>query len=94
MSTKWTYHKERGFANYFFFENLIRVKKPLIKVDLIYQLPKYPISYFFESSWVLFEGVFSLWVSLTTLTCCHCHFDFVITNNTKKTELNSGETFI
>ena len=31
----------------------------------MYQLPKCPCSYFIASAGVLFEGAFSLWVSLT-----------------------------
>ena len=37
VTTKWTYHKERSFAsNYFIF----------LRIDLMYQLPKCPFSYF------------------------------------------------
>ena len=44
---KWIYHKERNFTNnYFLFSKILFQFKNLIKrVDLMYQLPKYPYSY-------------------------------------------------
>ena len=48
VSTKWTYHKERSFAsNYFIVSKiLIQFKNLLQRVDLVYELPKCPYSYF------------------------------------------------
>ena len=48
VSTKWTYHKELGFAsNYFISLKIVfQFKKLLQGVDLMYQKPKYPYSYF------------------------------------------------
>ena len=47
-TTKWTYHKEWGFAsNYFIFlENLFQFSNLLKRVSLMYQRPKYTYSYF------------------------------------------------
>ena len=48
VSTKWTYHIERSLAsNYFIFlEILFQFKNQLRRVDLMYQRPKCPYSYF------------------------------------------------
>ena len=56
-STKWTYHKELAFASDYYifvclFENLIWVWERLI---------------LFISASVLFEGIFSPWISLKDL---------------------------
>ena len=63
VSTKWTYHKERSFAsNYFIFlKVLFQLKNLFQRVDLMYQMPRF---LFFVSAGVLFDGAFSLWVSL------------------------------
>ena len=47
-STKWTYHKEQSFAsNYFIFSKILFQFKNLVeRVDLMYQPPKCPYSYF------------------------------------------------
>ena len=65
VSTKWAYHKERRFAsNYFIFlKNLFQLKNLLWKVDLMYKR-QMPIFVLFVSGGVLFDGAFSLWVSL------------------------------
>ena len=48
--SKWTCHKEHSFASiYFFFETLFQYKNLLWRVDLKYQLPKYPCSYFMKA---------------------------------------------
>ena len=48
VSTKWTYHKGGSFAsNYLIFlKILFQFKNLLYRVDLIYQRPKCPYSYF------------------------------------------------
>ena len=48
ISSKWTYLKEWGFSrNYFIFlEILLYIKNDLKSVDLMYQWPKCPCSYF------------------------------------------------
>ena len=68
-STKKTYHKEWRFAsNYFIFSEILFVFKILVlRVDLMYQPPKMSIFMLFQSVGVLFEGAFSLWVSLTKI---------------------------
>ena len=73
-TTKWTYHKEWSFAiNYFnFLENLFQFYNLLKSVNLIYQRPKCPYSYF-SLSWSLILGCFFL-VSLKLATT-----DFLIT---------------
>ena len=47
-TTKWTYHKERGFAgNWFiYFKILFQFKNLLQSVDLFYQQPIYPYLHF------------------------------------------------
>ena len=47
-TTKWTYHKEWSFAsNYFIFlENFFQFQNLLKRVNLMYQQPKCPYSYF------------------------------------------------
>ena len=66
VSTKVTYHKERSFAsNYFiFFENFVTVLEPLIKSWFDVPPTQMPIFVLFVSAGVLFDGAFSLWVSL------------------------------
>ena len=51
VTTKWTYHKERSFAsNYFIFlKILFQFKNFLHWLDLMYQQPKYPYSYFLQA---------------------------------------------
>ena len=68
-STKWTYHNEWSFArNYFIFlKILFQFKNVLKRVDLMYQRSRYPYSYFSEAPGVLFDGAFSLLVSLNKL---------------------------
>ena len=50
VSTKWNYHKEGSFArNYFIFlKVLLQFKNPFkhLRVNLMYQLPNCPCSYF------------------------------------------------
>ena len=50
-STKLTYHKERSFAsNHFPFSKILFQFRNLIyRVDLMYQPPKWPYSYFFKA---------------------------------------------
>ena len=67
-STK--FHKERNFAsNYLFFfkkKNRFSVRTSF-KVNLMYQPPKWSYVFIiFISARFLFEGAFSLWVTLTT----------------------------
>ena len=71
VSTKWTYHKERIFASYYFifcFENFVSIS--ILFLELLIkswfdvpttQMPKFVL---FVSAGVLFDSVFSLWVSL------------------------------
>ena len=48
VSTKLTYHKERGFASncFIFLRILFQLTNLLQRVDLMYQQPKCPYSYF------------------------------------------------
>ena len=50
-TTKWTYHKKWSYAsNYFIFlENLFQFWSLLNRVNLIYQRPKCPYSYFSQA---------------------------------------------
>ena len=50
-STKWTYHKERSFASndFIFSKILFHFKSLVYKVDLMYQTPKCPYSYFLKA---------------------------------------------
>ena len=68
-TTKWTYHKERSFAsNYFIFlKILFQFKNLLNRVDFLYQ----------SCAAVSFDGVFSLWVSLSkNRSFCKGDFSF------------------
>ena len=69
VSTKWTYHNKWSFArNYFIFLKILFQFKNLLKrVDVMYQRSRNPYSYFSEAPRVLFEGAFSLLVSLKKL---------------------------
>ena len=71
VSTKWTYHKERSFSsNYFnFFLKIVSVYGPLIKGSFDVLTTQIPIFLLFVSAAVLFDSVFSLWVSLTAFLC-------------------------
>ena len=68
-STKWTYHKKRSFAsNYFLFlKMLFQFKNPVQRVDLLYQLPKYPYSYFSKALEFYLRMVFPCEEKLTWL---------------------------
>ena len=62
-----TYQKEQSFAsNYFIFSKFCFSKNLLYRVDLLYQQKQIPIFVLFVSAGVLFDGAFSLWVSLRT----------------------------
>ena len=62
VTTKWAYHRERSFAsNYFIF---LKVKEPLINNWFNVPTAQTPIFVLFLSAGVLFDGSFSLWVSL------------------------------
>ena len=69
ISTKCTYHKDRGFAsNYFIFlEDFVTVQESLIRIW--FDLPKtqMPILALYVTAGVLFDSAFSLWVSLISL---------------------------
>ena len=57
VTTKWAYHRKQGFtSNYFFFESFVSV--------LNVPTAQTPILVLFLSAGVLFDGAFSLWVSL------------------------------
>ena len=49
---------------FYFFKNLLHFKNIVCRIDLMYHLPKCPYSFFFKCVEVLFEGAFSLMVSL------------------------------
>ena len=63
-SKKWIYHKEKSFSsNYFLFlKMLFQFMNHLWKVDLMYQLPKCPCSYFLKD-WSFIWGCFFLRLS-------------------------------
>ena len=60
-STKWTYYKEQSFTSncYIYLKILFQFKNLLQRVDFMYRNV-----HIFVSAEVLFEGGFSLWVSL------------------------------
>ena len=64
VSTKWTYREEWSFASNFFIflKILFQFKNHLKRVDVL--TSQMSISLLFISVWALFEGPFSLWVSL------------------------------
>ena len=65
LSTKWTYHKERRFAvNTLFFWKFCFSLKPLIKSWFDVSTTSMSIFLLFVSARVLFDGAFSLWVTL------------------------------
>ena len=68
-STKWTYHKEQSFAsNHFpFLKILFQFRNLVYRVDLMYQPPKCPYSYFSKALEFYFRVFFSLWVSLKSI---------------------------
>ena len=59
-ATKWTYHKEWSFAsNYFIYlENLFQFSNLLKRVNLMYQQPKSPYSYFLQALEFSFRVLF------------------------------------
>ena len=65
-STKLTYHKEWSFArnNFTFSKILFQFRNLVYRVDLMYQPPKCPYSYFSKTMEFYFRVFFSLWVSL------------------------------
>ena len=64
-STKWIYHKERGFtSNYFTFLNIWRTSYKELRWCTNY--PNVHI-HTFHKRWILFESAVSLWVSLKLL---------------------------
>ena len=67
VSTKWTYHKEWSFAVklIYFFENFVSVLKSVIKSWFDVTITEMSIFLLFVSAGVLFDGAFSLLVSLT-----------------------------
>ena len=68
-STKLTYHKERSFdSNHFPVSKvLFQCRDFVYRVDLMYQLPKCPYSYFSKALEFYFRAFFSLWVSLKSI---------------------------
>ena len=58
-TTKWTFHKEWSFASnhFIFLENLFQLENLLKRVNLMYQRPKCPYSYF-HKRWSLILGCF------------------------------------
>ena len=73
MSTKWTYHKERNFtSNYFIFLKILLQFKNLLQKSW-FDIPTTQMLIFVlsVSAGVLFDGAFSLWVSLKVV-----HFVF------------------
>ena len=67
-STKWAYHKERGFAsNYFhYFRNFIFILA-LIRSWFVVPTTRISIFILFVRAGVLLEGTISLWVTLIHL---------------------------
>ena len=62
--TKWTYHKERDFAsNYFLFPKILRASKK--ELSCCTNHPNVLTFILSEYAGFLFEGTFSLWVSLS-----------------------------
>ena len=67
ITTKWAYHRERSFAsNYFiFFESCVSVLEPLINNWFDVPTAQRPIFALFLRAEVLFDGAFSLRVSVS-----------------------------
>ena len=55
VSTKWTYHKERSFASSYFIFLKILLDEPTTQMSILI---------IFVGTGILYEGYFSLWVSL------------------------------
>ena len=71
MNTKWAYHKERSFAsNYFIFLKICFNLKTNYK-ELIWctNNPNVHSRTFCKRTGVLFDGAFTLWVSLSITLC-------------------------
>ena len=60
-TTKWTYHKEWSFASkyFIFLENLFQFKNLFNRINLMYQRPKSPYSYFSRALEFNFRVLFS-----------------------------------
>ena len=67
-STKWTYHKGRSFASncFMFSKILFQFKNIVQRVDLLYQLPKCPYSYFSKAS-EFYLRVFQWWIPYVSI---------------------------
>ena len=88
-STKCTYRKQRSFASIYllFPKILFQFRNPVSKVDLRYQLTKYPYLCFSKALEFYLRGFFSLWISLIKevkwilklfVTACNCHSLMII----------------
>ena len=68
-STKLTYHKEQSFvSNHFPFSKILFLFRNLVfRLDLMYQPPKRPYSYFSKALEFYFRVFFSLRVSLKSI---------------------------
>ena len=60
-TTKWTYHKEWSFASkyFIFLENLFQCKNLFNRINLMYQRPESPYSYFSQALEFNFRVLFS-----------------------------------
>ena len=68
VSTKWTYCKEGVLpVTNFLFENFVSVQEPLVKSWFDVLTTQMPIFLIFVGAGVLFDGAFSMWVSLIKL---------------------------
>ena len=69
-STKLTHHKEQSFAsNHFPFSKILFQFRNLVyRVDLMYQPPKCPYSYFSKALEFYFRVFFSLWAYLKVVS--------------------------
>ena len=68
-TTKLTYYKEQSFAfnNFPFLKILFQFRNLVYRVDLKYQPPKCPYSYFSKALEFYFGVFFSLWASLKSI---------------------------
>ena len=68
VTTKWVYHREQSFtSNYFIFLKVLFYFKNLMNNWFNVPSAQTPILLLFLSAGVLFDGAFSLWVSLRCL---------------------------
>ena len=77
-NTKWTYHKERGFAVTLFFKKRCFSLRTSIKSWFNVPTPQISIFIYFASAGVLIEGAFSLWLSSSHISQSPLRYNFSV----------------